>query len=92
MKLSLIYENHPRGPPTGPIKKWSFWPNSDLEKISRPERKFLMIRGGEDPGASSSDSPSVAPLPRSKGREKEIPPLEFWIRGDVPVCIAKDGG
>jgi hypothetical protein len=24
MKLSLIYENRPRGPPTGPSKNWSF--------------------------------------------------------------------
>ncbi len=75
MKLSLIYEDRPQGPPTGPIKKWSFWPNSDLEKISRPERKISMIRDGEDPGASSSNSQSVAPLPPvQRTGERNSPP------------------
>ncbi len=75
MKLSLIYENRPRGPPTGPVKKWSFWPNFDLGKISGSERKISMIRGGEDPGASSSNSPSVVPLPPvQRTGERNSPP------------------
>jgi hypothetical protein len=81
MKLSLIYENRPQGPPTGPLKKWYFWPNSDLEKIWRPERKILMIRDGQDPVASSSTFPNVAPLPPvQRTGERNSPPriLESW--------------
>ena len=30
--------------------------------------------------------------PSPKDWRKKFPPPEFWIHGDVPVCIAKDGG
>jgi hypothetical protein len=81
-----------KDPPLENSRNWSFLHNFEFGKFSRPERKFLMIRDEETKWSILLIFHMWHHYPHSKGREKEIPPFEFWIRGGFPVCIAKDVG
>ena len=79
-------------PPLNPSKNGLFGPLLTWKNFRGQEEKFRWSEAGRTQGLHHQILQVWHPYPQSKGREREIPPLEFWIRGDVPVCIAKDGG
>ncbi len=91
MKMSLIYENQPRGHPLEHSKICLFctiltWKNFEARKKNFDDQRW----GG--PGFfffKLTKCDTITPVQRTGEINS---PIEFWIRGGVPVCTAKDGG